>query len=57
VVIVNTEGQTVLHKDINYDGNGDVKTIYLNKYIAKGVYVLEILGPDKSISKINFENQ
>ena len=55
--ILSTAGKIVFSKTISYDGDNDVQNINIDKAIANGIYILQVLHPDGSITKINFEKQ
>jgi hypothetical protein len=55
--IIDVTGQVILTKTIEYGAFSETQSILLNKDLSNGIYILEIIHPDKTISKINFENQ
>jgi hypothetical protein len=55
--VLSTAGKIVFSKTISYDGENDVQNINIDKAIANGIYILQVLHPDGSITKINFEKQ
>jgi hypothetical protein len=42
-------GQVIISNQINHPGGNGTETIQLNKYLAKGIYQLEITKTDGSI--------
>lgn len=55
--IISTTGQILLTETIDHGPASETKSININKGLAAGVYILEIIQPDKTITNINFENQ
>jgi len=55
--VMDVSGQVVLTETINHGAFSETQLIQLNKGIANGIYMLEIIHPDKTITKINFEDQ
>jgi uncharacterized protein YpmS len=53
VRIINTVGQTILKKTIQHLGGSSTETLSLANYLAKGLYKLEVIHPDKSKTVIN----
>ncbi len=57
IKIVSTSGQVLLNETIDHGVSSETHPILLNKQLADGMYILEVIHPDKTITKINFENQ
>jgi hypothetical protein len=55
--IISTTGQILLTQTIDHGAASETKSINISKGLASGVYILEIIQPDKTITNINFENQ
>jgi hypothetical protein len=47
--LINKLGQVIISNQINHPGGNGTETIQLNKYLAKGIYQLEITKTDGSI--------
>lgn len=54
VRLINAAGQIVLIKQINYNGGNSVEEIRVDNSSSKGIYHLEVIGPDnkKTIIKV-----
>jgi Secretion system C-terminal sorting domain len=57
IKVIDALGQTILTEEIDHGTFSETKSILLNKDLANGMYMLEIMQPDKTITKINFEKQ
>jgi len=57
IKIMSTSGQVILTETIDHGVSSETHPILLNKQLADGIYILEVIHPDKTITKINFENQ
>jgi hypothetical protein len=54
---LSASGQVILNQTINHGSVSENKTIDFGNGVAKGIYILKIINPDKSNTTINFENQ
>jgi hypothetical protein len=57
IKVIDPSGQVVLTETISQGASSENHAILLNKDLAKGIYILEVMHPDKTVTKINFENQ
>jgi hypothetical protein len=57
IKIMSASGQVILTETIEHGASSETYPIPLNKQLADGIYILEVIHPDKTITKINFENQ
>ncbi|HMG81903.1 MAG TPA: hypothetical protein VK559_02625, partial [Ferruginibacter sp.] len=54
---IDASGQVILTETIDHETVSETQPVLLNKDLAHGIYILEIMHPDKTITKINFEIQ
>jgi hypothetical protein len=53
VSLYNKAGQLIMQKEIHHAAGSNAETIELNKYLSRGLYQLEVLGPDGNKININ----
>ncbi|MGG9972082.1 fibronectin type III domain-containing protein [Ferruginibacter sp. SUN002] len=53
VRIINTVGQTILKKTVQHLGGSAIETLSLGNNVAKGLYKLEVIHPDRQQTVIN----
>jgi hypothetical protein len=56
IKVISGSGQILLTETISHGATSETKSITTGKSLASGIYILEIVNPDKTITKINFEN-